>query len=86
MHNPNKVGLVGAVLLGGWHVVWSVLVATGVGQMMYDFILWAHMIHIAVVIGPFDLGASATLVVVTAIFCYVVGYIAAVVWNRFHRA
>jgi hypothetical protein len=39
MGDKNRVGLAGAVLLGGWHLVWSILVATGVGQALYDFIL-----------------------------------------------
>ncbi len=86
MSNPNKMGLVFAILLGGWHVVWSILVATGLGQTLYDFILWAHMIHLAVRIGPFDLTASITLIVVTAIFGYVIGYIGTLVWNRMHRS
>ena len=85
MNSPNKVGLVFAVVLGGWHLVWSILVATGLGQTLYDFILWAHMIHLAVTIGPFNLGASITLIVVTAIFGYLIGYIASLVWNRIHR-
>ena len=85
MSNPNKVGLVFAILLGGWHLVWSLFVATGLGQLLYDFILWAHMIHLAVTIGPFDLSASITLIVTTAIFGYVIGYIASLVWNRMHR-
>ncbi len=85
MSNSNKVGLVFAILFGGWHLVWSILVATGVGQVLYDFILWAHMIHLAVTIGPFDLTASITLIVVTAILGYVIGYVASLVWNRMHR-
>lgn len=85
MSNPNKVGLVFAILLGGWHLVWSLLVATGLGQTLSEFILWAHMIHLAVTIGPFDLKASIILIAVTAIFGYVVGYVASVVWNRMHR-
>jgi hypothetical protein len=85
MSNPNKVGLVFAILLGGLHLVWSILVATGVGQILYDFVLWAHMIHLAITVGPFDLTASITLIVVTAILGYVIGYVASVVWNRMHR-
>ena len=85
MSIPNKVGLVFAILLGGWHLVWSIFVATGLGQTLYDFILWAHMIHLAVTIGPFDLMSSITLIVVTAIFGYVIGYIGSLVWNRMHR-
>ena len=85
MSNPNKVGLVFAILLGGSHLVWSMLVATGLGQILYDFILWAHMIHVAARVGPFDLNASITLIVVTAILGYVIGYIASLVWNRMHQ-
>ncbi|MBU6388746.1 hypothetical protein KGQ72_02655 [Patescibacteria group bacterium] len=85
MHNPHKGGLFFGAVLGGWHIVWSVLVATGVGQMLYDFILWAHMIHLNVVIGPFDATASLTLIVVTAVFGYMVGYLATLVWNRVHQ-
>jgi hypothetical protein len=85
MSNPNKLGLVFAILLGGWHLVWSILVATGWGQALYEFILWAHMIHLTITIGPFDLGASITLIVVTTIFGYIVGYTTSLVWNRMHR-
>jgi hypothetical protein len=84
MADQNKVGLVAATLLGGWHLVWSMLVATGLGQALYDFILWAHMIHLTIVIGPFNLAASATLVVLTAVFGYVIGYAGAWVWNLVH--
>jgi hypothetical protein len=84
MANANKVGLVFAALLGGFHLVWSVLVATGVAQTIYDFVLWAHMIHLAIIIGPFDATAAGTLIVFTAVMGYVVGYIAALVWNKVH--
>ena len=85
MANKNKVGLVMGSLLGGWHAIWSVLVMSGVAQSIYDFILWAHMIHMPITIGPFDATAALTLIVMTAIGGYVVGYTSAWVWNRFHR-
>ena len=84
MANKNKVGLVFGVLLGGWHVVWSLLVLSGFAQSLYNFILWAHMIHLNIVIGPFDLTASVTLVIVTAVVGYVLGYVGAWVWNYLH--
>ncbi len=62
MVDKKKLGLVVGAFLGGWHLVWSILVATGLGQALYNFILWAHMIHLKIVIGPFDLAASATLI------------------------
>ncbi len=82
MADKHKVGLVGAALLAGWHIAWSILVATGVGQALYDFILWGHMIHLNIVIGPFNPVAAGTLVVVTAAFGYIIGYAGAWVWNR----
>lgn len=82
--NKNKVGLVFAALIGGWHLVWAVLVLVGWGQAIMDFVFWAHMIHLPYTVGPFDIMASVTLVVFTAVFGYVVGYIAAIVWNKIH--
>ena len=82
---PHKIGLVFGALLGGFHLVWSVLVFFGIAQMMYDYILWAHMVHLPIVIGPFEATAAGTLVVMTAVMGYVAGYIGAMVWNRVHR-
>lgn len=85
MSNPNKVGIVFAVLLGGLHLLWSVLIALGVAQSFYDFVLWAHMIHLPLVVGPFDMTAAVVLVLMTAVMGYLVGNVGARVWNRLHR-
>lgn len=85
MTNPNKVGLVFGALLGGWHFIWALLVLSGVAQALYDFILWAHMIHLPLVIGPFKAGAALALVVMTTIAGYIFGYLGALVWNRVHQ-
>lgn len=84
MHNPHKVGLVFGAVLGGLHAAWSVAVLLGVGQMMVDFIFWAHMIHIPVIIGPFEAVAALTLVVFTAVVGYIIGYVGTWVWNKVH--
>jgi len=42
--SPSKVGLVIGALIGGWHVVWALLVLIGWEQPILDFIFWAHMI------------------------------------------
>lgn len=87
MHtDPNKAGLVGAIMIGGWHVVWSLFMGLGWTQWLLDFSMWAHMVHFPVVAGPFDVGAAATVVVVASILGYCVGYILATVWNKVHGA
>ena len=84
MVHPSKVGLVFGTLAGGVHLVWSVFVVIGWGQSLVDFILWAHMMHLAIIIGPFDVTASVTLVIVTALIGYLVGFVGAKVWNKVH--
>src|SRR5262249_39958326 len=44
--SPTKTALAVGVFLGVWHLVWSLLVALNWTQPLYDFILWAHMIHL----------------------------------------
>jgi hypothetical protein len=81
----NKTGLAAGLFLGGWHLVWSILVAVGWGQPLIDFILWMHMVHLQYVVGPFELKAAAVLVPLTALFGYALGWIFAAVWNVLHR-
>jgi hypothetical protein len=83
--NPNKVGLVFGAVLGGWHLVWSLLVLSGAAQAFYDFILWAHMIHLNITIGPFEFNAAATLVIVTSLIGYIFGFVGSLVWNRVYQ-
>jgi hypothetical protein len=83
--NANKVGLVLGALFGGGHLLWSVLVLLGWGQPLINFVMWAHMIQLPYVVGPFDVTASLTLIVLTAVMGYVLGYIVALVWNKVHR-
>ncbi|MFA6519907.1 MAG: hypothetical protein WCT41_03765 [Candidatus Paceibacterota bacterium] len=83
--DPRKTALTVGAFIGGWHVVWSLLVAFGWAQALIDFILWAHMISVPWIVKPFDLTASATLIVVTWVVGCVFGYIFARIWNRMHR-
>jgi len=85
MHTPNKVGLVIGALYGGFHLVWAVLVYAGVAQAVLNFIFWAHMVSLPILVRPFDGTPAVMLIVVTAAMGYVAGYIGAWVWNRIHR-
>ncbi|MFZ3044217.1 MAG: hypothetical protein WA058_03900 [Minisyncoccia bacterium] len=84
--NPAKTGLTFGAFIGGWHVVWSLLVGMGWAQPLIDFILWAHMISVPWVVKAFDLSAAVTLVIVTWVVGCVFGYVFARIWNRMHRA
>ena len=80
----HKTGLVVGTLLGGWHVLWAILVAAGVGQSLLDFVLWAHMIHTTWTVGPFDTVAAITLVALTSVAGYAIGCLIAWLWNQTH--
>ena len=86
MVNPNKIGLVFAALIGGWHLFWAVLVLVKWAQPILDFIFWAHMIRPVYVIKPFDPVAAVTLIIVTAVIGYIFGFVGAVIWNKVDRA
>lgn len=83
--NPSRVGGTLGTLFGGWHVVWSTLIAIGFAQPIVDFVLWVHMLSNPYVVQPFSFTTAVTLVIVTTFIGYAVGYIFALIWNRAHR-
>lgn len=82
----NKVGLVFATIAGGVHVVWSLVVLFGWAQGLINFILWAHMISIPLIVRPFNFATALILIVITASIGYLVGYVVATVWNKINHA
>ena len=86
MVNPNKAGLVFAAIIGGWHILWSLLVLFGWAQPFVDFIFWIHMLRSIYLVKAFDPVAALSLVLVTSFFGYVTGYLGAAIWRRLHRA
>jgi hypothetical protein len=46
-------------------------------------VLWAHMIHLQLTIGPFEVAAATALVVVTFVSGWVIGCVFAIIWNWF---
>ncbi|HET9159187.1 MAG TPA: hypothetical protein VFN88_01120 [Caulobacteraceae bacterium] len=84
--NPAKAGLAFGSVLGLFHLVWAILVATGVAQPVLDFILGLHFIELTLKIAPFNVGTAAALVVITAASGFVLGAVLAVAWNQFSGA
>jgi hypothetical protein len=85
MLDRNKTGVAVGLLLGGWHLLWSLLVAVGWGQPLIDLVLWAHMVHLQYVVGPFEFTAAAALVLLTTLAGYAFGWLFAFVWNILHQ-
>ena len=83
--NPNKVGLVVGALIGGWHLLWALLVSLHWAQPLIDFVFWAHMIQPIYVIKSFNPLAAITLIVITAAIGYIFGFVGAIIWNKLHR-
>ena len=83
--DPAKTGLAVGKLLGGLHVIWSILVAIGWAQWLVNFSQWAHMVSVPVIVKPFDLSAAVTVVIVAALIGCVIGYAFAKIWNWLHR-
>ena len=83
--NQKKVALVLGSFIGLIHLVWGVLIAVGFAQPLLNFILMMHSLNNPFTVAPFNLARSLGLVVVTFIVGYVVGYVFAALWNKFHR-
>jgi hypothetical protein len=83
--SPHRAGLVLGALIGGWHLLWAVLVAVGWGQTILNFVFWMHFLKPPYTVGPFSAGIAAVLIVVTSVIGYLMGYILGLLWNWIHR-
>lgn len=84
--NVGKAGLVLGLVMGGFHLSWSLLVALGWAQPVMDFVFWMHFIKPIYVIEPFAVTRAAILVAVTAGIGFVMGAAFALVWNAVRKA
>jgi len=80
--NKNKTGLTFGFLIAFMHLMWSVLVALGVAQMLMNFVLNLHMVTMPIVIMPFNLMKALGLVIMTFIVGYIFGWFMAFFWNK----
>lgn len=83
--NPNKTGLALGGLLALWHALWAALVAIGLAQALLDFVYSIHFLSNPFVVGTFNLMTALTLVVVTAVIGYLLGWVFALIWNKLHK-
>ncbi len=83
--NPSKTGLALGFMIGGVHLVWSILIAVGLAEGLLDFIFSLHMLVNPYQVSEFDIIKAGLLVVITFVVGYGVGYIFANVWNKVHK-
>ncbi|MGL4286505.1 MAG: hypothetical protein ACRCVA_09195 [Phreatobacter sp.] len=82
----HSTGLALGSLLGGAHLLWALLVASGFAQSVMDFIFWLHFIRPVWVIEGFNVGKAAGLIGLTGVIGYALGAAFAFLWNRLRRA
>ena len=83
--SANRAGLIGALMLGGWHLLWSLIVATGLAQPLMDFIFWLHFIRPVYVIETFEPMRAGALVLLTATLGYAIGWVLGMLRNCLRR-
>lgn len=80
--NPNTVGLYTGLLISFCHLVWVIMVATGLAQGWLNFILGIHFVNNPFKVSPFNLTTAVTLVIFTFVIGYVVGWVGTWAWNK----
>jgi fructose-specific phosphotransferase system IIC component len=86
MISKNKLGVVVGSLLGLWHLVWSILVASGIAQWLINWVFRLHFIKPLYTITPFRLSPAIALIVITSVLGYVIGWVLGAIWNWLHTA
>jgi hypothetical protein len=83
--SPVKAGITLGAILGGFHLVWALLVAAGWAQLVLDFVFWLHFIKPVYSVARFDTATAALLVGFAACVGFAGAYSAGVMWNQVQR-
>ncbi|MCL6684475.1 hypothetical protein [Sphingomonas alba] len=79
--NPGKAALSVGAVVGFYHLVWIVLVATGAAKTIMDFVLRLHFIQLQYEMLPFSPITALGLVALTFSVGAFFGLIFACIWN-----
>lgn len=83
--SAHKTGLAVGLVIASWHLLWSLLVVTGIAQGVLDFIFWIHFITPVYKVESFEAVRALLLVIITLMVGYAAGAAFASFWNRLHR-
>lgn len=83
--DPQKTGLGLGSLTGLMHLIWSLLVALGLAQGWMDWVFSLHFLNNPFTVGGFDVVTALTLIVVTSIVGFAVGFAFATIWNYWQK-
>ncbi len=81
-----RMGIALGCFVATLHVVWSLLILTGLAQPLVNFIFWVHMLNVPVQVQPFEFGIAALLVGVTWCVGFGFGFVFSVIWNACTRS
>lgn len=83
--DPLKTGLGLGSLTAVMHLVWSLLVLLGLAQGWMDWVFSLHFLNNPFAVGSFDVVTTLTLLVVTALVGFAVGFVFANIWNYWEK-
>ena len=82
MSNHVRMGVAFGCFVAALHLVWVLLVFTGLAQPLVNFIFWVHMLSVPVQVQPFDLGLAALVIGVTWCVAFAMGFMLSLIWSR----
>ena len=83
--NKHKIGLALGSLMGLLHLFWGILIVFGLAQALLDFVYNLHSLNNPFMVMPFDFLRALGLIIFTFLVGYVLGYVFAFLWNKFHQ-
>ncbi|HIH13893.1 MAG TPA: hypothetical protein HA224_01420 [Nanoarchaeota archaeon] len=63
------------------HILWALVVLSGNGPWLVNWITGLHFLNTSVTVLPFDWMTAITLIIVTFIVGYLLGWLFACTWN-----
>lgn len=80
--NQHTLGLIVGSFSGLVHLLWALLVASGLAEAFMTWVYWLHFLTNPFQVTQFVLSRALALVLFTAIVGYISGWVLGYLWNR----